>query len=89
MTMSITKERNRFIRCSLLSDCKNVQKSALKSVNVQRTGKSILQMFAFSFFEGSHICRFLCNFAAFFGTNTSLAIKMAFAIYSSSKNVGV
>ena len=59
MTMSITKERNRFIRCSLLSDCKNVQKSALKSVNVQRTGKSILQIFAFSFFEGSHICRFL------------------------------
>ena len=38
---------------------KNVQKSALKSVNVQRTGKSILQIFAFSFFEGSHICRFL------------------------------
>jgi len=36
-----------------------VQKSALKSVNVQRTGKSILQMFAFSFFEGSHICSFL------------------------------
>ena len=36
-----------------------MQKSALKSVNVQRTGKSILQMFAFSFFEGSHICRFL------------------------------
>ena len=59
MTMSITKERNRFIRCSLLSDCKNVQKSALKNVNVQRTRKSILQMFAFSFFEGSHICRFL------------------------------
>ena len=41
------------------SDCKNVQKTALKSVNVQRTGKSILQMFAFSFFEGSHICRCL------------------------------
>ena len=57
--MSITKEHNRFICCSLLSDCKNVQKSALKSVNVQKTGKSILQMFAFSFFEGSHICRFL------------------------------
>lgn len=36
-----------------------MQKSALKSVNVQRTGKSILQMFAFSFFDGSHICRFL------------------------------
>ena len=33
---------------SLHSECKNVQKSALKSVNVQRTGKSILQMFAFS-----------------------------------------
>ena len=59
MTMSITKGHNKFIRCSLLSDCKNVQESALKSVNVQRTGKSILQMFAFSFFEGSHICRFL------------------------------
>ena len=44
---------------SLHSDCKNMQKSALKSVNMQRTGKSILQMFAFSFFEGSHICRFL------------------------------
>ena len=39
--------------------CKNVHKSALKSVNVQRTGKSILQMFAFSYFDGSHICRFL------------------------------
>ncbi len=44
---------------SLLSECKNVQKPALKSVNVQRTGKSFLQMFAFSFFDGSHVCRFL------------------------------
>ena len=44
---------------ALHSDCKNLQKPALKSVNVQRTGKSILQMFAFSFFDGSHICRFL------------------------------
>ena len=59
MTMSITKRHTRFIPCSLLSDCKNVQNSALKSVNVQRTGKSILQMFAFSFFDSSHICRFL------------------------------
>lgn len=59
ITMSIIKGHNRFIPCSLLSDCKNVQKSALKSVNVQRTGKSILQMFAFSFFDGNHICRFL------------------------------
>ena len=59
MTMSFTKEQTRFIPCSLHGDCKNVQKSALKSVNVQRAGKSILQMFAFSFFEGSHICRFL------------------------------
>ena len=57
--MSITKGHTRLIPCSLHSDCKNVQKSALKSVNVQRTGKSIVQMFAFSFFEGSHICRFL------------------------------
>ena len=59
MTMSITKGHTRLIPCSFLSDCKNMQKSALKSVNVQRTGKSFLQMFAFSFFEGSHICRFL------------------------------
>ena len=60
MTMSITKGHTRLIPCSLHSDCKNVQKSALKSVNVQRTGKSIiLQMLAFSIFEGSHICRFL------------------------------
>ena len=59
MTMSITKGHTRLIPCSLHSDCKNVQKSALNSVNVQRTGKSILQMFAFSFFDGSHICRFL------------------------------
>ena len=48
--MSITKRYTILIPCSLHSDCKNVQKSALKSVNVQRTGKSILQMFAFSFF---------------------------------------
>ncbi len=59
MTMSITKGHTRLIPCSFLSDCKNMQKSALKSVNVQKTGKSFLQMFAFSFFEGSHICRFL------------------------------
>ena len=36
-----------------------MQQCALKSVNVQRTGKPFLQMFAFSFFDGSHICRFL------------------------------
>ena len=59
MTMSITEGYIRFTPCSLYSDCKNVQKSALKSVNVQRTGKTILQMFAFSFFDGSHIRRFL------------------------------
>ena len=49
MTINITKGHTRFIPCSLHSDCKNVQKSALKSVKVQRTGKSFLQMFAFSF----------------------------------------
>ena len=26
---------------------------------MQKTGKSFLQFFAFSFFDGSHICRFL------------------------------
>ena len=45
--MSITKRYTILIPCSLHSDCKNVQKSALKSVNVQRTGKSILQMFVY------------------------------------------
>ena len=59
MTMNITKGRIIFIRSSFLSECKNVQKSALKNVNVQTSAKSIFQFFAFSFFEGSHICRFL------------------------------
>ena len=59
MTMSITKRHTRLISCSLYSDCKNVQKSALKSGNVQRTGKSILQMFVYFIFDGSFICRFL------------------------------
>ena len=44
---------------SIFSDCRNLQKFVLRNVNIQRTGKSILQMFAFSFFDGSHICRFL------------------------------
>ena len=46
---------------SLHSECKNVQKSALKSVNVQRTGKAILQMFAFSFLK-AHIFADFCIF---------------------------
>ena len=44
---------------SLHRENKNVQESVLTNVKIQRTGKSFLQMFAFSFFEGSHICRFL------------------------------
>ena len=59
MTMTITKGRIISIRNSFLSEYKNVQKSALKNVNVQKSAKSIFQFFAFSFFEGSHICRFL------------------------------
>ena len=62
MTMSITKGHTRLIPCSLHSDCKNVQKSALKSVNVQRTGKTSLQMFVYFIFDGSFICRFLYIF---------------------------
>ena len=61
MTMSITKGNTIFIRCLPLSDYKNVQKFALKSVNVQRTGKSILQMFAFSFLK-AHIFADFCLF---------------------------
>ena len=38
---------------------KECAKPALKSVNVQTSAKTILQMFAFPFFDGSHICRFL------------------------------
>lgn len=30
--------------------CKNLQKNALTNVNMQKTGKSFLQFFAFSFF---------------------------------------
>ena len=55
MTMTITKGRIISIRNSFLSEYKNVQKSALKNVNVQKSAKSIFQFFAFSFFEGSHI----------------------------------
>jgi len=62
MTMSITKRYTKLIPCTLLSDCKNVQKSALKSVNVQRTGKTSLQMFVYFIFDGSFICRFLYIF---------------------------
>ena len=41
---------------------KNVQESVLTNVNIQRTGKTALQMFAFSFFDGNLICRFLYIF---------------------------
>lgn len=34
---------------TIFSDCKNLQKSVLTNVNIQRTGKTSLQMFAFSF----------------------------------------
>ena len=60
--MSITEGHIRIIPCSLHSDCKNVQKSALKSVNVQKTGKSILQFFAFSFFLTAVIFADFCLF---------------------------
>ena len=37
---------------------KNVQKYVLTNVNMQRTGKTFFQFFAFSIFDGSHVCRF-------------------------------
>jgi len=40
---------------SLHSEFKNVQKSVLTNVNWQRNASPYFQMFAFSFFEGSHI----------------------------------
>ena len=72
MTMSITKGHIRFIPCSLLSDCKNVQKPVLKSVNVQRTGKSILQMFAFSFLGRHPYLQIFANFASLYCPSESL-----------------
>ena len=44
---------------SLHSNCKNLQKSVLTNVNIQRTGKTSLQMFVYFIFDGSHICSFL------------------------------
>jgi len=41
------------------SECKNVQKSVLTNVNMQRNDLPYFQMFAFSFFGGSFICRLL------------------------------
>lgn len=44
---------------SLLSEYKNVQKSVLTNVNIQKTGKTSLQMFVYFIFDGSFICRLL------------------------------
>ena len=40
------------------SECKNVQKPVLTNMNMQRNALPYFQMFAFSFFDGSFICRF-------------------------------
>lgn len=58
---------------SLHSYCKNMQISALKSVNVQRTGKSILQMFAFSFFLTAAI---FADFCLFYVPKPSLGVTL-------------
>ena len=47
---------------SLLSEYKKVQESVLTNVNIQRTGKTSLQMFVYFIFDGSFICRFLYIF---------------------------
>lgn len=44
---------------TIFSDCKNLQKSVLTNVNIQKTGKTSLQMFVFFIFDGSFICRCL------------------------------
>ena len=44
---------------SLLCEYKNVQESVLTNVNIQRNASPYFQMFAFSFFGGNVICRFL------------------------------
>gem|GEM_PF-5156965 len=49
-------------RHSLHREYKNVQKSTLTNVNIQRTGKTSLQMFVYFIFDGNLICRFLYIF---------------------------
>ena len=44
---------------SLHSEYKNVQKPVLTNVILQRNDLPYFQMFAFSFFGGNFICRFL------------------------------
>lgn len=43
---------------TIFSDCKNLQKYALTNVNIQRTGKTSLQMFVYFIFDGNFICGF-------------------------------
>ena len=47
---------------TIFSDCKNLQKYVLTKVNIQRTGKTSLQMFVYFIFDGNFICRFLYIF---------------------------
>ena len=47
---------------SIHREYKNVQKSVLTNVKIQRTGKTTLQMFVYFIFDGSFICRFLYIF---------------------------
>ena len=79
MTMNITKGRIIFIRSSFLSECKNVQKSALKNVNVQTSAKSIFQFFACLHFLTqifAHSC-IRCEASAF--VLQSLSLQIAFS----------
>ncbi len=64
MAISIIKGHIKFIPCSLHNDCKIVQKFVFTNVNRQRNTSPYLQMFAFSFFDGSHICRCLSIFCS-------------------------
>ena len=47
---------------SIHREYKKVQKSVLTNVNIQRTGKTSLQMFVYFIFDGNFICRFLYIF---------------------------
>ena len=44
---------------SLHSELQESAKIRVNECEYAKTGKSFLQFFAFSFFDGSHICRFL------------------------------
>ena len=57
--MYLKGQKLEIVRHSLHREYKNVQESVLTNVNIQRTGKTSLQIFVYFIFDGSFICRIL------------------------------